>query len=97
MIYWTYYKGLLPFAVSLGLLATILLGIGWGYLMFVTIVPLITHLSHKVLKPGEKIFYLNLGIGPGKLLMGVLCFQFVISVPLFLIILGALSLFFGGV
>jgi hypothetical protein len=95
VIYWSYYKGIFPMAFTMGLLATALFGLSWGYMLFVTLAPFLAHYAYGILRKNERIFYLNLGIPRYKLLWGSLLIQLVISIPLFALLIAAFSLFFG--
>jgi hypothetical protein len=82
-------------ALALGLLSTALFGFYWGYMLFITLAPVLAHVAYGILRRNERIFYLNLGTSRYKLLWGSLLIQLVISIPLFAVLIGAFSLFFG--
>ena len=96
MIYWYYYKGIMLLSLGIGILLTVLFGLQWGYLFFVSLAPLSAHLLHGQIRGKERVFYLNLGITTGKLLRYTLLIQLILSVPVFLLLIGFYTIFFGG-
>ena len=96
MIYWYYYKGISLISFGLGLLLTLIFGVYWGYFFFITLAPIAAHIIHGILRGRERLFYANLGIAPVKLLGYSLLIQLLLSIPLFAILLGFYTLFFGG-
>ncbi|PQB04618.1 hypothetical protein [Aureitalea marina] len=96
MIYWQYFKGIVLLSVGIGVLLTAIFGMAWGFLFFVTLAPIGAHLLHGQFRPNERIFYLNAGISSWKLMCGSLLIQLIISVPVFLLLIGFYSMFFGG-
>ena len=96
MIYWYYFKGIMLLSLGIGVLLTVIFGIQWGYLFFVTLAPLSAHLLHGQTREKERVFYLNLGITPRKLLWHTFLIQLLLSIPVFLILIGFYTFFYGG-
>lgn len=97
MIYWYYFKGISLLSLGIGILLTVLFGLDWGFLFFVTLAPLSAHLLHGQFRGKERIFYLNMGITQWKLLLHVFLIQLLLSVPVFLVLIGFYTLFYGGI
>ncbi|MEM7186214.1 MAG: hypothetical protein AAF466_06105 [Bacteroidota bacterium] len=84
--YWQFYRSLLPFCVSFGVVAMIAVGLLWGFVFFSSVGWLVGLLGFATFRKDEYYFYYNLGITKQRLAGVSFLINLAIGVPLFLIL-----------
>ncbi len=85
--HWQFYRSILPFCASFGIVTTLAVGLFWGFLVYTTVGLWFGFIGFNSFRKREIYFYYNLGLTKWQLYKTSFILNLVIGIPLFCVLM----------
>lgn len=94
--YFAFYSAIFPYIAAIGVLAVGIFGALWGFVLFCTLGLLGGFAGFATFRQNEYYFYYNLGLTKWHLIKRMFVINFLVAIPLFIILTSLFLFLFGG-